>query len=545
MSGKTLMTLTLAAVIATAGCNKDKDGGDRGDMGAGCSEDADCVDGLTCFLDVTGGYCTLDCTTAACPDGSTCSSALGTRLCMPGCTIAAECADGLSCVGGACVPGCEADTDCGDAGSGFVCENGGCVTPTTIVGEVFDSDTLEPIEGARVVVIDNDTMAAAAPVAITDAGGNFSQRVVLREDQESMGFTLSVAAEGYMPFPDPPLRPAIPEQVFRFTTSDTVPVALIHDASLEGLGSIAGTVALGGGTGLGGFLVIAAGTAGNDMSTVSDVDGSYVLLNVPDGTWNMAALMGGYSRGSLDGVEVAGGADVIDADMTVEEGTAGSVSGSTNFVAGGTPPASVVLFYPGTLEAVPGLRVMTDGNFVIEDVPDGTYDVYATYDNDCNVQDPDSQLAHTAIQRVTVAGAPIVIDTTFNVTDALPVTGIWGAVPCVHDDNSILVVTFEPSDVPIFTWEDYPGSTQGYAIEVIDVFGNVAWGGFETDGTPLQRFDPHVTEATYAGDPLQPGYNYRWSVWALANDSGSPLGFRYISQTENLRGLFEIRRPIE
>jgi hypothetical protein len=31
----------------------------------------------------------------------------------------------------------------------------------------------------------------------------------------------------------------------------------------------------------------------------------------------------------------------------------------------------------------------------------------------------------------------------------------------------------------------------------------------------------------------------------MANDSGSPIGLRYISLSENLRGLFEIRAPLE
>jgi hypothetical protein len=31
----------------------------------------------------------------------------------------------------------------------------------------------------------------------------------------------------------------------------------------------------------------------------------------------------------------------------------------------------------------------------------------------------------------------------------------------------------------------------------------------------------------------------------MANDSGTPTGFRFISTSENLRGLFELRRPIE
>jgi hypothetical protein len=358
-----------------------------------------------------------------------------------------------------------------------------------------------------------------------------------------MGFTLRVSAEGYMPFPDPPIRPAIPDQVLRYTTSEVYPVALIHDDALEGLGSIAGTVTADG-AGMGGFLVVATGGP-EDLSTVTDVDGTFVLLNVPDGTWDLSALMSGFTRGEAPGVGVSGGTDVTGVDMAVISGPAGSVSGSVNHVAGGEPPSSIVLFYPGTSEAVPGLRVMAGGEWEIPDVPDGTYDVYATYDNDCNVQDPDPQLAHTAVQQVTVSGGPVTVETTFNITDAIPLTDVWADEPCAHDDNSIRVVTYGLDDTPVFTWDDYPGSTQGYCIEVIDVFGNVVWGGFETDGTPLVSWPNHTAEATYDGDPLVGGLNYRWTLWAMANDSSSPLGFRFISSTENLRGLFEVRRPIE
>jgi hypothetical protein len=495
---------------------------------------------MICFEDAGVGFCTEACADDTCPEGTVCIESLGEPLCLPECTTDEDCAEGMACVDGVCHPACETDDDCeGD----YVCEYGGCVTPTIVVGEVYDSESLDPIEGARVVVMDNDTMAAAAPVAITDERGMFSQRVVLRQDQDSMGFTLRVSAEGYMPFPDPPIRPAIPDQVIRYHRSDVYPVALIHDASLEGLGSIAGTVTSDG-TGVGGMLVVATGGA-EDISTVTDVDGTYVMLNVPDATWDLAALQGGMSRGEATGVEVAGGADVTGVDITVSPSPGGSVSGSVNHVAGAVPPSSVVMFYPGTMEAVPGLRVMAEGDFTIEDVPDGDYDVYATYDNDCNVQDPDPQLAHTAVQHVTVSGGPVELDTVFNITNAVSMTGEWADEPCVHEDNTIRVITYGLDDTPVFTWDDYPGSTQGYAIEVIDVFGTVVWGGFETDGTPLETFPNHTTEATYAGDALQGGLNYRWTLWAMANDTGSPLGFRYISMTENLRGLFEVRRPIE
>jgi hypothetical protein len=541
----TYMFLLVPLVAVLVACGKVDDGG-NGATGIGdpCSEDSDCPEGMSCFDDAGEGFCTESCTDTTCPEGTVCVESYGEPLCLPECESDDDCADGMACVGGTCHVACEEDDDCeGD----YVCEYGGCVWPTTVLGEVYDSDTLEPIEGARVVVIDNDTMAAAAPVAITDERGMFSQRVVLRQDQESMGFTLRVAAEGYMPFPDPPLRPAIPDQVYRYHPSEVYPVALIYDASLEGLGSISGTVTSEG-SGMGGLLIVAAGGP-EDLSTVTDIDGSYVLLNVPDATWDLAALMGGLTRGEAPGVEVAGGADVTGVDMTVDPNPGGAVTGSVNHVAGGQPPSSVVLFYPGTQEAVPGLRVMAEGNFEIAEVPDGEYDVYATYDNDCNVLDPDPQLAHTAIQHVTVSGAPVELDTVFNITDAIFLTGIWSGDPevteCSHDDNSIHIVTYGIDDTPVFTWDDYPGSTQGYAIEVLDVLGNVVWGGFETDGTPIVTFDNHETETTYDGDPLEGGLNYRWTVWAMANDSGTPLGFRFISTSENLRGLFEIRRPIE
>ncbi|MBW2262636.1 MAG: hypothetical protein JRG91_11735 [Deltaproteobacteria bacterium] len=530
----------IVALVLTAGCGDvDKNNGDPG-IGDPCNEDSDCPDGQSCFDDAGDGFCTEPCADGACPEGTVCVESLGEPLCLPECDTDEDCGEGMACVDGVCHPACETDEDCnGD----YVCEYGGCVTPTTVLGEVYDSETLDPIEGARVVVMDNDTMAAAAPVAITDERGMFSQRVVLRQDQGSMGFTLRVAAEGYMPFPDPPLRPAIPDQVIRHHASDVYPVALIHDAALEGLGSIAGTVTSSG-EGVGGMLIVATGGA-EDISTVTDVDGTYVMLNVPDATWDVSALQGGMTRGEAAGVEVAGGADVTDVDMDVTLDPAGSVSGSVNHVAGGEAPSSVVLFYPGTQEAVPGLRVMAEGDFIIDDVPDGEYDVYATYDNDCNVLDPDPQLAHTAIQHVTVSGAPVELDTVFNITNAISMTGVWADEPCVHDDNTITIVTYGLSDTPVFTWEDYPGSTQGYAIEVLDVFGNVVWGGFDTDGAPIETYPNHTTETTYAGDALVGGYNYRWTLWAMANDSSAPLGFRFISTTENLRGLFEIRRPIE
>jgi len=423
-------------------------------------------------------------------------------------------------------------------GAGCEEENKSEPSPTVVRGLVFDAETEAAIAGASAVIIDSGTMAAAAPVAITNAAGEFSQEIVLAEGQSNLGFTVRVSAAGYRPFPEPPLRPAIPDSVDRGHTSAVVPVALIADASLQGLGSISGKV-LRSGIGESGMLVVAA-SASDSCSTVTDTDGFYALRNVADGTWDVAALKADLTRGEASGVQVSGGAEVTGVDLLVAADPPGWVTGTCNFVAGGSPPASVVLFYPGTTEAVPGLGVETSGAFAIEGVPDGTYDVLATFDNDCNVLDPDTHLAHTAVQRITVAGGEVALDDPFNITDAIDLTGVWGGDECDRDDGTITTAEFVEGETVTFTWAAYPGSTEGYAIEVIDVMGNVVWGGFEADGLPRQRFAKEILQVDYAGDALKPGLSYRWMLWALANDKDAPYGFRYISSSENLRGLFEV-----
>ena len=117
--------------------------------------------------------------------------------------------------------------------SGLACEavEGGdaiCVPETVVTGKVFDAETLDAVAGARVVVLDADTNAAASNVALTDAQGNFRARIQLRrsteegDDVKSGIYTLRVSATAYQEFPSP-IRQAVPLTVTRADDKDELP----------------------------------------------------------------------------------------------------------------------------------------------------------------------------------------------------------------------------------------------------------------------------------------------------------------------------------
>jgi len=96
-----------------------------GDVGAACSSDHDCVTGLGCGNDpFPGGYCTQDCSSAACPaDGQVCTVLGGQSLCLKSCAARSDCRSDYQCFGNVCTLACTSDGDCG---KGFHCAAGQC-----------------------------------------------------------------------------------------------------------------------------------------------------------------------------------------------------------------------------------------------------------------------------------------------------------------------------------------------------------------------------------------------------------------------------------
>jgi hypothetical protein len=107
-------------------------------IGAPCTWNVECTSGL-CTPEQgtsgptywTGGACTQDCTSEACPSGSTCVTyESGGKFCSPTCAATSDCRSGYVCATAvqACLPDCRLGWSCGSA---LTCnaETGTCDSP--------------------------------------------------------------------------------------------------------------------------------------------------------------------------------------------------------------------------------------------------------------------------------------------------------------------------------------------------------------------------------------------------------------------------------
>ncbi|HEX2573788.1 MAG TPA: carboxypeptidase-like regulatory domain-containing protein [Polyangia bacterium] len=428
--------------------------------------------------------------------------------------------------------------------SGQVCElvTGGqptCAEPLVVRGKVTDPSNAA-IPNALVAAVDaND--APASGTATTDASGNYELRVPATRDAngavQSFQVKLRASASGYETFPTG-LERSLPLPVSNatrnggrlvFEGAGTTIILPPLSGGASGLGSIAGTVRAG--AGRSGALIVAEGPS--TLTTTSDIDGSYILFNVPPGSYTVRGYAAGLQLASANATVTANNRS-SGVDLTPTQTQLGSVAGTVNIVAApGGSVTSVVLVVESTFNDTlgrgavpPGLRAPKNGApnisgaFTITDVPDGRYVVLAAFENDALVRDP-STIGGTQIQRVTVdASNRNVAAGNFKVTAALAVVS-----PGASDAPD--TVTGNPT----FVWADGPGE-EHYSIDVFDSRGNIIW----TDAAvPKVTGNPEV-RVTYPGPPtapaLVPGQLYQFR--AISYDvSNAPL-----SATEDLRGVF-------
>lgn len=147
-------------------------------LGDPCLDDAQCLNGLTCVAIEDGGYCTAGCSAEAlCPSGSTCynldAETPDLGVCFTDCADDAACLRGQICfasggpLGGACfLAECREDVDCGgDAVLHIACEAGRCV-----VENGCDAATGEGCAmGTECVVSDGRGVCLAPCDALDDA----------------------------------------------------------------------------------------------------------------------------------------------------------------------------------------------------------------------------------------------------------------------------------------------------------------------------------------------------------------------------------------
>jgi hypothetical protein len=189
----------------------------------------------------------------------------------------------------------------------------------------------------------------------------------------------------------------------------------------------------------------------------------------------------------------------------------GVLTGSLDYVAG-APGAqtAVALRLQATGEVPPGLSVATgNGPYRLEGIPDGTYDVLASFPTDGLVKDPDPGIAGTGTPTVTMMGATVDAGS-FKVTAPVDIMG--------PDAEAVV------AGAPTFSWSAYP-SAGTYRVVVFDSFGNQIW-----------TQDTSTTSLSYGGAALARGLFYQWRLTAFHNTDLS----RPISMSEDLRGVWQV-----
>ena len=478
-------------------------------------------DGSYACLNPLGGRCDLS--DDYCAPGAECQpDAEGTARCLL--TESAAC-----------------DMDEDFCAGGLVCAAVGddeyqCHPHVFVQGVVFDSENLDPIEGAHIIAF-NEEGSALSDVAVSDANGIYTLSLPAVRDEEGSPiqqfFTLRVGAANYQTFPSG-IRQAQPidasqandlEEGYVIDTAQTDVALIPLPEEEQGFPSIRGRVDIEGG--LGGVLVVAEADADTGFSAVSARDGAFAIFNVPPGEYEVRGYIADYqiepTAVSMDDERI------VDVILTRSEAGIKDLAGQIQIVsAHGSLRSSVVLVVASTFDEISvrgevpaGLRAPRtgtpniNGEWTIEGVPAGDYYVLAGFENDQLVRDPDEGTAGTDLVRITVPAE----GGTMNVTPSFKVTAALDTVSPGREGPEGL------TERPTLTWGPY-SNAQWYDLVVFDAFGNVVW---EANAIPPAGGSANLS-VLYEG-PFEEGMYYQFRAIAFRMSSA-------ISSTEPLRGVF-------
>jgi len=177
-------------------------------------------------------------------------------------------------------------------------------------------------------------------------------------------------------------------------------------------------------------------------------------------------------------------------------------------------------------------RLILTETIIINNIPDGNYVAWASYENDGYVMDPDWLFKNPGALEISFIGSAKTLD--FSVTDAVTI---------ISPTNSPTAVLPAPADSSILTfyWNAYPQAKE-YIIEVRDLNGNLIWGGFTDSGIINHSQIPkewNSVQFNFDGSTLSalnPGDVYQWRIYA---DDDAARGIQtLLSSSEDLMGLF-------
>ncbi len=412
---------------------------------------------------------------------------------------------------------------------------GGSNTPPPPPGKVSVTvvdDQAAPVVGAQIQVFD---AATGNPIATLTSGADGSVSASYYEDN----IQLKVSAQGYAPSPAAGIPPQPIAMIPGQEEAITITLSPL-DPTLQ-IGSISGKVLDTQGLPVSGALVTALDAGGTTIATAhADHLGDYNLYNVPAGDVTLNAWVAGLNFTPSATITVADADALTGENITASGVASGSVSGKVSFTAITGDIVDITLLQPGSREVVPGLRAYTDanGNFDIPFVPNGTFEIIASLENDGYVLDPDTSVTQ---------GIPTVTINNNAVTRDLKATG---SITLTSPESNL---TFAPlpelSATPTFTWlkDSSYASADDYVIEVVDESSSTVWGGFDA----ANNYTPRVTvpqgnnpQALYDFDgsalsALEAGKVYQLRVYARSIDN-TATGFTLLSSSETLDGLFRV-----
>ncbi len=414
-------------------------------------------------------------------------------------------------------------------------------TVATITVTVQDSGSSQTVSGANVILYNSST-GDAIRQALTGSNGQCSFTVDL--GGAAFGtFALRVSAQGYAPSPTASANP-VPFQANAGQTAQRS--VSLTPSTLTDAGSISGKVE----PAVDNMLVVA--TLTNDATvgyqSVTGPDGSFVIFNLPYGSYSLKAIKKGYACTSSPVVTISSSVKSGNATIPVTTAAGATMSGSLaiNTTAGVILPEymDVTLLDPATMLPIPGLSVKalqaSNWAYTMTGIPAGTYKAWATFGNDNLVMDPDWVRKNPGILDVSLTNLQSLVKN-FNTTPSF-----------VTITPSNPLTNLEPAKItnltPTFQWKQpSTASSANYlVIEVRDADGATIWGGFANnslnptnnlqipkgDGSILFNSDGKALKA------LEIGKTYQWKMYAV-NSKDSIL----LSVSEDQQGLFTIVAP--
>jgi hypothetical protein len=401
--------------------------------------------------------------------------------------------------------------------------------PPTIVisGTVTSASDSGLIKDAQVAILNVETQQNEIDPWFTDATGTYSFTV------PTGSYEVRVSAQGYVSSPLDGLS-GIP-----ISATQTYDVSLdpITGSTLYGLFKMQ----LVGYAQSNGALVILTNNITSESFTAATTDGgALTMFNIPVADYILTIKSIGhetYVHGSP--VTISDGAETLIDNIALTATAGFTVGGSVTFLAITNAEVDVSLTDQDTGAVIPGTTVTTSNStYTMTSIAPGSYNILATFKIDGLVVDPDS---------IVKFGQPSVTVVNANITDGnIDVTG------AVSLTSPVLQATGAPAIVdtltPTLTWAAY-ASTSDYVVEVLDVDGNVLWGGFTDIGGGLftKEVTTPNTSIVYSDDflglDLVDGETYRWKIYASKDNNQSATGWDLISSSEEAQGVFTVVIP--